>query len=182
MPESVTDRFSKKHEYFFFMTKSTKYYFDLDSIRDKVNIESVKRSLRGNSETHKYANPDILPKGQHCPTMKLPRKFKGYNNLQEEIDNAIGKNPGSVSDFWDIPTKPSSKNHYAAFNEKLIEKPIMAGCPKDGIILDPFCGTATTLLRAYELDRKVIGVEGSEGHFKDADRELRNKLAQTKLF
>jgi len=182
MPESVTDRFSKKHEYFFFMAKSQKYYFDLESIRDNVNIESVKRALRGNSKTHKYANNDMLPDGVHCPTMKKPRSFRGYSNLQEEIENTKGKNPGSVSDFWDIPTQPSSKKHYASFNNKLIEKPIMAGCPEGGVILDPFCGTATTLLRAYELDRKVVGIEGSEEYFNAADSELKNKLSQTKLF
>ncbi len=163
MPESVTDRFSKKHEYFFFMTKSTKYYFDLDGIRENY-VDNYSKRLR-NKGAENWAE-----------------KTKGPSEGVRDWWGKGGKNPGDVSDFWDIPTKPSSKEHYAAFNEKLIEKPIIAGCPKDGIILDPFCGTGTTLMRVYELDRKVIGIEGSEEHFKDADKELRSKLAQTKLF
>jgi len=126
MPEPVTDRFSKKHEYFFFMTKSQKYYFDLE-----------------------------------------PHNFK---------QNANGKNPGSVSDFWQITTKGSSDKHYASFNTKLIEKPIIAGCPKEGIILDPFCGTGTTLARGLELGRKVIGFDGKEEYCRIASNNICNYL------
>jgi len=162
MPESVTDRFSKKHEYFFFMTKSTKYYFDLDGVRDKT---ITKDSLNRDRDTTKLNN--------------TPGRSK-MGGLK--TNNYSLKNPGSVSDFWDIPTKPSSKKHYASYNDKLIEKPIVAGCPEGGIILDPFCGTATTLLRSYQLDRKVIGIEGSEEYHKEAQKQLNYLLSQVKMF
>ena len=141
MPESVTDRFSKKHEFVFFMVKSQKYYFDLDSIRDK--------------HTPKSASIGITSKDFH-------------------YDNPLGKNPGSVSDFWGIPTTPSSEKHFATFNTKLIDKPIIAGCPEGGIILDPFCGTATTLLRAKQLKRNYIGIEGSKEYVEIANKRLKN--------
>ena len=121
MPESVVDRFSKKHEYFFFMTKkSVGYYFDLDNIK----IGSMDGS---------------------------------------------NKNPGDVSDFWDIPTKGSSSNHYASYNTNLIDKPILAGCPEGGTVLDPFCGTGTTIFRAQELGREYIGIEASEEFYRDLE-------------
>jgi len=155
MPESVTDRFSKKHEYFFFMVKNEKYYFDLDSIKDTLahgSAERYKRAYKAakeGKEGHSFAN-------------KL-------RNSERELN---GKNPGDVSDFWDIKTKGSKDAHYASYNTKLIDKPIIAGCPVGGIILDPFCGTATTGCRAIDLQRKFIGIEGKEEYVKIGNKKL----------
>ena len=111
MPESVTDRFSKKHEYFFFMAKNQKYYFGMDGIRDKSS---------GNRwGGDKYTLNDT----------KYDDNINGLSRTRNmNIDGM--RNPGSVSDFWDIPTVPSSEKHYASFNYHLIEKPIVAGCPE----------------------------------------------------
>jgi len=160
MPESCRDRFSKKHEYFFFMVKQQKYYFDLDGVRDKTTTVE-KRAER------------II-----------------YNSSKEDITNKTntfippnpnGKNPGDVSDFWDIPTKPSSKKHYATYNFDLIDKCIIAGCPEGGTILDPFNGTGTTTLRADQLNRKWIGIDGSEEYSKIAKKSMENEFNQIKL-
>lgn len=177
MPESVTDRFSKKHEYFFFMVKNQKYYFDLDGVRDRhltpiqenrdrknENYERATRNIKGNME-------DGLTRTTAGLNMKPP----------EEKQNPNGKNPGDVSDFWDIPTKPSSEKHYATFNTDLIDKPIVAGSPEGGIILDPFCGTGTTLARALQLNRKVIGIDGSKEYCEIANKRIENELFQLKL-
>lgn len=237
MPESITDRFSKKHEYFFFMTKNEKYYFDLDGIRDIHKDESIKRAARAQSSNDQYSN-------------RQESKHLGYNDLYDRLENgelnkvnANGKNPGSISDFWDITTKGSSEKHYASFNFKLIEKPIIAGCPEfvckkcgkpreniikiksnpskredygeqpsgigqqsssdwkppkinivgltdcgcnagfdSGIILDPFCGTGTTLVRALQLNRKIIGIDGSKEYCKIAEKNINTELSQIKMF
>ena len=182
MPESVTDRFTKKHEYFFFMVKNKNYYFDLDMIRDKVSIESVMRGLRGSRENNKYAESDHKPDGVHANTMNKKRAYKGYSELNVVMLSANGKNPGDVSDFWDIPTSSSNKKHYAVFNNKLIDKPIIAGCPEGGIILDPFCGTGTTLIRAKQLMRNVIGIDGNKNFCKIAENELLEELSQGRFF
>lgn len=162
MPESVDDRFSKKHEYFFFMVKSKDYYFDLDGIRERC---LTKNKLR-NKSNESYATAFTSPLGQ---------------GLRSE-QNPLGKNPGSVSDFWDIPTHPSKSNHYATYNTKLIDKPIIAGCLKGAIILDPFCGTATTGCRALELGRKFIGIEGNPKYVNDARKNIQPFLEQSILF
>lgn len=164
MPESVTDRFSKKHEYFFFMVKNDKYYFDLDSVRSKHIHANDKRN---NGERHVYKD---------C--------VKSLNNDMLATNavsfNPLGKNPGSVSDFWDIPTKPSSNEHYAAYNDELIKKPILAGCPENGIIYDPFMGIGSEVFQAVKMGRKGIGFELKESYFDLAKKNLASIVEQQK--
>jgi DNA modification methylase len=174
MPESVTDRFSKKHEYFFFMVKSEKYYFDLDAIRETIKSQSRGKIL-GPSES-KY-NEEV--KG-NCKSLSATRRLKRSQGLPE--GHPLGKNPGSVSDFWDIPTKPSSAKHYATYNDSLLVKPILAGCPKDGIIYDPFMGTGSTAEAAIRAGRRFIGSEMSEDYVKIAEERLDPFLRQLTLF
>ena len=115
MPESVTDRFSKKYEYIFMFTKQEKYYFDLDSIREphkEVSIERLKRAV-GNS--NKWVNG---ASGQQKHGLSQPRpnykdrigsmqskEFDGADYLCGNL-NPLGKNPGDV---WNIPTQPSGR-------------------------------------------------------------------------
>lgn len=175
MPESVTDRFSKKHEYFFFMSKSEKYYFDLDSIKDKNKTQENRppaivrnRLYEYDSKINRMSNGKSVFGGKKGDGQDKAGIYSG----KEWFPDENGKNPGSVSDFWDIPTKPSKDEHYASYNTKLIDKPIVAGCPIGGIILDPFCGTATTGCRAIDLQRKFIGIEGSPEYVKIGNKKL----------
>lgn len=167
MPESVTDRFSKKHEYFFFMVKSNDYYFDLDSIRDKCppldRWGGNKLKANGVSEWDKGT-------GQQA-----------YRNRDMQPNNGM-KNPGSVADFWDIPTKPSSSKHYASYNDSLLVKPVLAGCPKGGIIYDPFMGTGSTAEVAIRSQRFFIGSEMSKEYCDIAEKRIRPYLMQQVLF
>ena len=148
MPESVTDRFSKKHEYMFFMVKSEKYFFDLDAIRDKT-ITGIDRCDVVKSKTS--SNATALNSGR--------AKELESNGSYEFRNNPKGKNPGDVSDFWDIPTKPSSTKHYATYSDSLLVKPILAGCPKGGIVYDPFMGTGSTAEVALRSGRNYIESE-----------------------
>ncbi len=164
MPESVTDRFSKKHEYFFFMVKSEKYFFDLDSIRDKHKDSSLKRIEYGwKSEHDSIGNID---------TDKMGDRFCNPN----------GKNPGDVADFWDIPTKPNKESHYAQYSDDLIKKPILAGCPENGLIYDPFMGSGSTAEAAIRANRNFLGSEMSSQYLDIANKRLKPLLNQTKLF
>lgn len=182
MPESVTDRFSKKHEFFFFFVKQQKYYFDLDGIREKHSAATVKRvefALKKN-EVYGVNTNTKAEKTDYMPQQTYARN--GRKGMHQGIDLVNGKNPGSVSDFWDIPTQPSSEKHYATFNFKLIDKPIVAGCPEGGVIFDPFCGTGTTLARAIQLGRKAIGCDGSEQYCKIAQKRIDEIKSQINLF
>ncbi len=253
MPESVTDRFSKKHEYFFLMVKQQKYYFDLDGVRSTPKQQSIDRLKRGVSENNKWVDG---ADGQTPHNLSQPRlnvKKQKFDDMHDGLaghsgysaSNPSGPNPGDVSDFWDIPTQPSSAKHYATFNTDLIDKPIVAGCPEfvctkcgkprekiietekydykkskrqitgapnrsdsrhntsekpslrkeivgltdcgcnagfeGGIILDPFCGTGTTLIRGLQLNRQIIGIDGSKEYCEIAEKRIEQELAQLKL-
>ncbi len=158
MPESVKDRFSKKHEYMFFMTKQKEYYFNMDAIRDKHKETSIQRSKNSwNGHKEKYTSSENF-------------------NMQKAL-HPKGKNPGDVTDFWDISTNPGSKSkHYAKFNRQLVSKPIIAGCKKGGIVLDPFCGTSTTGVETLLLSRNFIGIDGKAAYIKESEKKLKAAL------
>ena len=119
--------------------------------------------------------------------MNNPRKNKKSNSLDTENDNLNtnadkGKNPGSVADFWDIPTKPSTNEHYASYNDELIRKPILAGCPEGGIVYDPFMGTGSTAEVCLRSKRLFIGSEMSEKYVEIANKRLEPFLMQQTFF
>jgi DNA modification methylase len=167
MPESVNDRFTKKHEYIFFMTKSTEYYFDLDSIRDM----------------HKWAN-DKRNDGKRHTYNELVKSMNNEKLSSNAVSfNPKGKNPGSVSDFWDITTKPNKSNHFASYNKELILKPILSGCPENGIIYDPFMGTGTTAICSMLNNRNYIGSEMNIDYYNESLKRIENNIDyQQKLF
>ena len=133
MPSSVTDRFSNKWEYLFLFSKNQKYYFDLDAVREECQWGGEQGGNSG-------------------------KKFKEAGMISDHKmqDHPLGKNPG---DFLSIPTQPFPEAHFAVFPPKLCEKPIKAGCPEGGIVLDPFCGAGTTLYVSQEMKRNYIGID-----------------------
>lgn len=148
MPESVIDRCTKAHEYIFLLAKSQKYYFDNEAIKEpSVDDESYEgRRFRGRKSIYEAGAYPVGVKGQ---------TFDAGNN------ELLGKkyelrNRRSV---WTITTKPFKGAHFATFPEDLILPCVLAGCPKGGIILDPFSGAGTTALVAKKQGRKYIGLE-----------------------
>jgi len=81
----------------------------------------------------------------------------------------FGKNPGDV---WIIPTEPFPDSHFAVFPTNLVKPMIKAGCPSDGIVLDPFCGSGTTCYVARKLGRHYIGIEINPKYVEMAKRRL----------
>lgn len=167
IPESTKDRFAKRHEHIFLLVKRQDYYFDLDSVRDPHKDSSVLRIKYGMTA---YGGDPKNKKGS------MGKGKKNGGALTRVRLNPKGKNPGDVTDFWVISTKHGSGKHYATFNSELITKPILAGCPKGGIVLDPFCGTGTTGIKAVELGRKFIGIEGKKAYCKIAEKGIADAL------
>jgi DNA modification methylase len=147
MPESVQDRCTKAHEYIFLMSKSQKYHYDADAIKEQMSEDSKARLTRGVSEVHKNVNG---APGQTPHSMNQPRK-NGEN--MESPDN---RNKRSV---WTVTTKPYAGAHFAVFPQELIEPCIIAGAPAGGIVLDPFMGSGTTAQVAQNLGRQYLGCE-----------------------
>jgi DNA modification methylase len=137
MPESVTDRCTKAHEYIFLLSKSAKYYYDQEAIRDEPT---------GRTDPIRH-----FGKGEHAKSH--------WPNYQP--DGLVGRNKRSV---WEISTQPFSEGHFATFPPALIEPCILAGCPKGGTVLDPFGGAGTTGLVADRLGRDAILIELNEAY------------------
>ncbi len=137
MPESVQDRCTKSHEYIFLMSKSQKYYYDSDSIKeDAITAGSVSASFQGRQGTAEY----------HAQSGGAGSDAKEYTH----------KNKRSV---WSIPVKPYEGAHFAVFPIELIQPCILAGAPVGGIVLDPFMGSGTTAQVAQHLGRQYLGCE-----------------------
>ena len=137
MPESVTDRCTKSHEYIFLMSKSQKYYYDADAIKEQSTSKSEGIKFGGN----KYGDDND------------PKYATKSGNVSKEYDKA---NKRSV---WTVTTKPYAGAHFAVFPSDLIEPCILAGAPAGGIVLDPFMGSGTTAQVAQHLGRQYIGCE-----------------------
>jgi len=162
MPESVTDRPTKAHEYVFLMTKRSKYYYDNEAIKETGSIESVKRLERGVSDNHKNVNG---APGQTPHSMNQPRK--NIHSITEaeayiyDMQKEKGYEPSTrnARTVWTIATRPYSGAHFATMPPALAEKCILAGSRVGDIILDPFTGSGTTARVAVQHRRRFIGTE-----------------------
>lgn len=161
MPSSAKDRFTNDFEYFYFFTKSQKYYFETQY--EPLSFESIKRFKRGISSKHKWIDG---AEGQTKHSMSQSRQ---HDKNREHPQKDIGRLKRCV---WSITTQPFKGAHFAVFPEKLIETPIKSCCPLNGFVLDPFCGSGTTLLVAKKLGRRGIGIELNPEYIEIAKTRL----------
>jgi len=145
MPESVTDRCTKSHEYIFLLSKSARYFCDMEAIKEPAIGGQTGAANSFKREASKRA---LTIPGQSAGTHRLDREDVQYTD-----DN---RNRRSV---WTVPTKAYSGAHFATFPEELIEPCILAGAPAGGVVLDPFMGSGTTGAVATRLGRQWIGCE-----------------------
>jgi DNA modification methylase len=145
MPESVTDRPTKAHEYVFLLTKSEKYFYDGDAIREphKVSLDVCSWD-------------DRKAAGATSGNVAFGQRVVHGNDVSHDLGNLAGRNRRSV---WEVATEPYAGAHFATFPRKLIEPMILAGSRLGDIVLDPFCGSGTTQLVARELGRIGIGLD-----------------------
>ncbi len=149
MPESVTDRCTKAHEYIFLLSKSAKYYYDQDAIRVEQKESNDARPRMGQGPNTQY---NQKRKSWHDHKDDLQQG----NRIGPKEDHPKGKNKRSV---WTISLSPYSAAHFATFPPKLIEPCILAGCPVGGIVFDPFMGSGTVAEVAIKLKRNYVGCE-----------------------
>jgi DNA modification methylase len=175
MPFPVRDRLLPAFEYIFQIVKSKKYYFDLSQIKTQIKQSSLLRYKNPIVETYSENNP-------HKKTMAGLEKFrkkysvaydgKDWNvKLKNELKEA---NPTNVLMFKVENQHSVPSGHYAKFPTSLAEFFILAGCPKDGIVLDPFCGSGTTCVAAKRLGRNYIGIDISKEYCEIAEKRLEN--------
>lgn len=153
MPESVTDRLSMRHENVFMFSKSRRYWFDLDPIREPHMSDPSR------------AGANAL-RGQKA------MRAVGPNSGAYSDD---GRNPGDV---WTIATQPYPGAHFAVMPSALAERCILAGCKPGGTVLDPFSGSGTTGMAAAKHGRRYVGIDLNADYL---DLSLRTRLAQPGL-
>ena len=147
MPQSVKDRLNDTTEAVFHFVKERDYWYDLDAIREPYAEASRKRMEYGkNGVENDDDNYGHNESGGVNAAVETTR----------EQYHAAGKNPGDV---FEVTTKAFPEAHFAVYPPELCEKPIKATCPPDGVVLDPFAGAGTTLLKAKELGREYVGIE-----------------------
>mgnify|MGYP003655279346 CR=1 FL=1 len=168
MPESVQDRCTKSHEYIFLLSKSPKYYYDNEAIKEEIQDESAKRLLRGVSDNHK--NSFGAP-GQTPHTMNKPRK-----NVRKQFTSDMSGGKRNKRSVWTVTTKPYSEAHFATYPHDLIIPCILAGCPEGGTVLDPFGGSGTTAQVSNNLNRNAILCELNPEYVEIAKVRLQESL------
>ena len=138
MPESVTDRCTKSHEYVFMLTKSARYYFDNQAIKEEAKTPPATRDKNVEGYQADYPIGDRSSKG-------------------ERVFGADGKR--NKRDVWTINTKPFKGAHFAVMPEALVEPCVMASSRPDDLVLDPFTGSGTVGVVALRHSRNFLGVE-----------------------
>lgn len=156
MPESVTDRCTKAHEYIFLLSKSPRYYFDSDAIReDAKSYATDKRAGAGNL---RYEGKRTIDKS-------------GKNGQQSFVTINETRNKRSV---WTVTTKSFKDAHFATYPESLIVPCVLAGCAEGGLVLDPFMGAGTTALVSKKLGRNYVGFELNPEYRNIAIKRIEN--------
>ncbi|RFB35704.1 site-specific DNA-methyltransferase [Brevibacillus sp. VP] len=203
MPESVGDRPTKAHEYIFLLSKSERYFYDAEIIKEKMaqsslerlsqNIENQEGSYRANAGGKTNGNMKAVggSKGAFGPLQS--RKRNGNKERKHGGDRGRPEsNPGSSipregstrnkRSVWTVATAKTTGAHFAVFPPKLIEPCILAGCPQGGIVLDPFTGSGTTPVVARNLGRKYLGIELNPDYIKIAEDRIKRETAQMNIF
>jgi len=156
MPESVTDRCTKAHEYIFLLAKSAQYYYDNEAIKEDAKLESEKRY----KSTFHTGKKEISGQGRPGNASNTPgyKKWTGKRNKRS---------------VWTVTTKPFKEAHFAVFPPALVEPMIKAGCPENGIVLDPFMGSGTVAEVALKLNRRFVGIELNPEYIKIAKKRIK---------
>jgi len=144
MPESVTDRPTKSHEYLFLLAKSARYYYDAAAVSEPNSEDMIRRSAAGHTRGSRG---------------KLDRSRCDAETLRGEHAKEItatGRNRRSV---WTVATQPFREAHFAVMPEALVEPCILAGSSAGDMILDPFAGSGTVGVVALRHGRNFVGTE-----------------------
>jgi len=162
MPESVTDRCTKAHEYVFLLTKRARYFFDADAIREPVTDDMLRRAEAGH--TRGQGKIDV---SRNDATTVRPKKIEGTMRNRRSV--------------WTLASEPCAEAHFATMPSALAELCIRAGCPVGGTVLDPFTGSGTTGIVALRQDRRFVGCELNAEYAAMAARRIAAVVIQLAL-
>ena len=180
MPESVTDRPTKAHEYLFLLSKNERYYYDAEAIKEPGIAGPIEYKTpdgwdtstgEGHGSFHKNGREKGFKKSDN--QRGHGRRHDGFNDrwdAMEKAEQCSGmRNKRTV---WTIATQPYPDAHFATFPPKLVEPCILAGAPAGGLVLDPFVGSGTVLSVAKQLGRQGVGIELNPAYIELAEKRL----------
>lgn len=187
MPESVTDRPTRSHEYIFLLSKNRDYFYDADAIRNPPSPELLKQIEEGyNGKATKDFSESGVQDASETKSRIIEnarkkidkqrghsRRHDGFNdrwdNLSKEEQMALGSNK---RDVWTVAPANYKDAHFATFPPDLITPCILAGSRAGGTILDPFAGSGTTGQVALEHGRNFVGIELNPSYVKLIEARL----------
>lgn len=187
MPESVTDRPTRAHEYIFLLSKNARYYYDGDAIREPVKPKTLTtygcavRPSKGNDALGKVkADNWARSVATHGPKLRSADKQRGHGRRHAGFNarwDAMSKGEqqalgASKRDVWTVGTHPFPGAHFATFPPALIEPCVLAGCPPGGVVLDPFMGAGTVGVVARRHVRHYLGIELSASYVSLAEARI----------
>jgi len=176
MPESVTDRPTRSHEYVFLMTKAERYTYYADAIRSPFT-RSTKQRLAQDVESQagsERANGGAKTNGTMRAVQKGGRREADLNAHWKDAEDAGELPPGAnARDVWTISPMPFAEAHFATMPPALAEKCIRAGTKEGDTVLDPFGGAGTTGLVAQRLGRDAVLCELNPEYVTLAERRIR---------
>jgi DNA modification methylase len=184
MPESVTDRCTKSHEYIFLLTKSARYYYDNEAIKEPSSDNTHPRRPDNGWKTPGGWDTSVGNGSFHRDGREKRRKLaesgSGIKN-NDSFDAAMAIMPVSRNrrSVWTIATAPYKGAHFATFPPELVQPCILAGCPAGGTVLDPFMGSGTVGQVAIETGRNWLGVELKPGYIELAWKRIREAAGQS---
>ena len=159
MPESVTDRPTKSHEYLFLLAKSPRYYYDADAIKEPAAESSLARLA------------------QDVPNQIGSTRANGGAKTNGTL-RAVGGNYVNKRTVWSVATQPFKEAHFATYPPELIRPCILAGSRLGDTVLDPFSGSGTTGMVANQEGRKYIGIDLNSDYL---NLSLKTRFAQPAL-
>lgn len=162
LPDPARDRPSRAHEYVFLFSKSRKYWFDVDAIREE-------------SDPNQQAHNEKYAREYEGHTARAATTGQPGNVNNAGIHSRPGKGGRPSRSVWSIPAQPFAEAHFAVMPLGLADRCVMAGCKPDGTVLDPFSGSGTTGLAATRLGRKYVGIDLNAAYL---DLSLRTRLAE----
>lgn len=187
MPESVQDRPTKAHEYVFLLTKSERYWYNADAIREPITqamLDQLEHDYEGTA-TKDYGAVGVQNPSSVKARIVANRRKTGGNFSRKYAEAQLGHGAmvlerpvydkgANARTVWTVPTEASPYEHFAVMPKALARRCIVAGSPHGGVVLDPFAGVATTGVVALEEGRSFVGIELNPTYHALARERLAN--------
>ena len=161
MPESVKDRCTKSHEYIFLLTKSPRYYFDAEAIKEPVAESTIRRCEHGDGPRYCGKKYETMSEIFYRTKSRNMYKTRSHRNKR---------------DVWTVAIRGYKGAHFATFPEQLITPCILAGTEAGDTVLDPFSGAGTTGIAALRNGRSYIGIEINPSYTELQEQRIKEEI------